>query len=122
MVFQSKQIQGLGRGKEVGFPTINLTIPNDFDLETGIYAAWVIIDDKTYKGALHYGPIPTFDFKNNSLEVYLLNILDNIPQTENKIIEIDIVERIRDIMKFMEVDDLTEAIAKDVEKVNKILK
>ncbi len=122
MVFQSKQIHGLGRGKEVGFPTINLTIPEDFDLETGVYAVWVIIDDKTYKGALHYGPIPTFDLKNYSLEVHLLNIVDNMPDTEDRIIEVDIVERLRDVKKFMEVYDLTEAILKDVEKVNRILK
>ncbi len=123
MVFQSKQIHGMGRGKEVGFPTINMQLPDDFDMEPGIYAAWVMIDNKTYKGALHYGPIPTFGEMNNSLEVHLIDISDeDVPESEDKLIEVDIVERIRDVKKFFEVGDLNEAIARDIERIKIILK
>jgi riboflavin kinase/FMN adenylyltransferase len=123
MLFQTKQIKGEGRGHHIGFPTINLTVPNDFILDEGIYAAWIVINDKTYKGALHYGPIPTFDLKEKVMEVHLLDITDDtIPNTENVLIEVDIVERIRDIKKFIEAEDLSFQIAKDIEKVNLILR
>lgn len=113
----------MGRGKEVGFPTINMQLPDDFDMEPGIYAAWVMIDNKTYKGALHYGPIPTFGEMNNSLEVHLIDISDeDVPESEDKLIEVDIVERIRDVKKFFEVGDLNEAIARDIERIKIILK
>ncbi len=122
MVFQSSHIRGIGRGTEIGFPTINLTVPKDLLLEDGIYATWVVINGKTYKGALHYGPIPTFNQKNKTMEVHLIDITnDTFPATDGKIIEIDIVERIRDIKRFLESEDLTEAIARDVEKVKTIL-
>ncbi len=113
----------MGRGKEIGFPTINMQVPIDFDMEPGVYASWVTIDNRVYKGALHYGPIPTFNQNNNSLEVHLIDISDeNVPDSFGKDIEIDIVEYIRDVKKFFEVGDLNEAIARDIERVKIILK
>jgi len=46
MKFKSRHIKGKGRGKKMGFPTINLKIPSNFKLEDGIYAAKVFIEDK----------------------------------------------------------------------------
>ncbi|MEY2671604.1 MAG: hypothetical protein RL687_21 [Candidatus Parcubacteria bacterium] len=123
MVFQSKHIKGIGRGKNLGFPTINLTIPEDILLDYGIYAAWIDIAGRTYKGALHFGPVPTFGEKEPQLEVYLLDVADdNFPETDGVDIEVDIVEKLREIQMYDETVDLIEQIARDVEKVNKILK
>jgi len=61
MKFESTQTKGKGRGKLMGFPTINLKIPANFELEDGIYAAKVNIENKVFVGALHYGPVPTFN-------------------------------------------------------------
>lgn len=123
MVFQSKHIKGIGRGKNLGFPTINLYIPEDLLIEYGIYAAWIDIAGRAYKGALHYGPVPTFGEKEPQLEVYLIDVTDeNFPNTEDVNIEVDIVEHIRDIQMFDDAVDLVEQISKDVEKIQKILK
>lgn len=123
MLFKSKQVKGVGRGKHLGFPTINLVVPDDIHIDDGIYAVWVNINGKDYKGAFHYGPTPTFDQKTKTMEVYLLDVTDdNFPNTENVPIEIDIVQYIREIKRFLDPADLIDAIAQDVEKVNKILK
>ncbi len=123
MLYYSKQIKGIGRGHKIGFPTINLEIPNDMHIDDGIYATWVVISNITYKGALHYGPIPTFNQKSKTLEVYLLDITDeNAPDTKDKIIEIDIVEKLRNIMHFDTAKELALQIDQDVEKVRLILK
>ncbi|MCC6323759.1 riboflavin kinase [Candidatus Nomurabacteria bacterium] len=123
MLFNSSHIQGIGRGKGIGFPTLNLSIPKDLILDDGIYSAWIVIDNKAYKGALHYGPIPTFNDKNKTMEVHLIDITDEtFPDTNGKIIEVDIVDRIRDIKRFIETDDLTDQIDSDVEKIRKMLK
>lgn len=123
MIFQSKQVRGKGRGVTLGFPTINLEIPSDLILDDGIYAAWVVIGNKTYKGALHYGPVPTFGEHDKTIEVYLLDVTDeNVPDTKDAAIEIDTVERLRGVKEFAESDDLIAQIADDVEKVNTILK
>ena len=123
MVLQAKHIKGKGRGVTLGFPTINLDFPDDIILDDGIYAAWVVVGDKTYKGALHFGPVPTFDQLEKSMEVYLLDVTDEtVPDTNDVLIEIDIVKRLRDVKDFAETDDLIAQIADDVEKVNTILK
>ena len=123
MLFQSKQIRGQGRGHKVGFPTINLVVPPDFHLDDGIYAVWVVIDGRTYKGALHYGAIPTFDLKDKTMEVHLIDITDHTtPKSENLPIEIDVVERLRGVRKFDDAESLAIQIAIDIKNVNTILK
>lgn len=123
MVFQAKQIKGKGRGRELGFPTINLLTSDEISFDDGIYAAWVVIDNKPYKGALHYGKIPTFSENEKTMEVYLLDITDdNFPNTDGKIIEVDVVQHIRDVKRFLDPSDLVDQIARDVEKVSIILK
>ncbi len=52
--FTSHQVVGDGRGKKLGFPTLNLAIPAKLDLAHGIYAAKVLIGKQTYVGALHF--------------------------------------------------------------------
>ncbi len=123
MLFSSKQIRGQGRGHKVGFPTINLVVPDDLSIDEGIYAVWVVIDGRTYKGALHYGAIPTFQLKDKSMEVHLIDITDDtVPVTEGKAIEIDVVEFIRGVVKFDDSESLAMQIAMDIKNINSILK
>lgn len=123
MLLHSKQIRGQGRGHKVGFPTINLVVPENLHLDEGIYAVWVVIDDNNYKGALHYGAIPTFGLKDKTMEVHLIDVTDNnVPVTENKVIEIDVVERLRGVRKFDDTEALAIQIALDIKNINMILK
>jgi riboflavin kinase / FMN adenylyltransferase len=123
MIFHSRQIKGQGRGHSLGFPTINLEIPPELVLDEGVYAVWVVIGPTTYKGAFHYGSIPTFDQSEKSMEVYLLDVSDETaPTTENILIEIDIVEYLREVKSFADPEDLMNQIARDIQKVNEILK
>lgn len=125
MQFKSTRVSGKGRGKPMGFPTINLKIPENFELKNGIYAVKVIIDNKYYKGALHYGPVPTFGELQKSLEVYLIKteqadyeLLENL---DGKIIKIEIIKFLRDIIKFKLVEDLVKQITEDVKQIKTLI-
>ena len=59
-IYTSKVIKGRGRGREIGYPTLNLGIPRNFSVRQGVFAGWVIIDGHQYPGAFHFGPVPTF--------------------------------------------------------------
>ncbi len=123
MLYQTKQIKGVGRGRKIGFPTVNLIIPEEFYFDDGVYATWVVIEEQTFKGALHYGPIPTFNLQDRSLEVHLIDVTDgNVPVTYGKDIEIDIVEKIRDVKNFENALELATQISDDVQKIKLILK
>ena len=120
--FISKQIKGKGRGKFLGYPTINMEIPKEFDLENGVYAAWITIAGTKFRGALHFGPIPTFDETKKSLEVFLLGIGDHeLSHADLSVISVEIKEKLRDVIKFPSVDALTRQLEKDVAAVRKVL-
>ncbi len=111
----TRQVRGKGRGRILGFPTINLAIPKKFILKNGVYAVWVILGKKKYKGALHYGPIPTFDLTKKSLEVYLITE-DNklIPSPIKSSIKVKIIQKIRNVIHFNNADELKMQMKKDV--------
>lgn len=121
MKFSSTQIKGKGRGKPMGFPTINLKIPMNFKLKNGIYAAKVNINNTIFNGALHYGPVPTFNESEKSLEVFLLGTNNEELKNLNvKIIKIEIVKYLRPIIKFDLKEELIEQIKEDVSNIQKL--
>lgn len=120
--FTSFQIKGKGRGKTIGYPTINLSIPRDFVFPEGIYAVWVKIDNKKYQGALHWGPVPSFHEKEKSLEVYIMNAGNNVfPTSYTRKLEIEIVKKIRPVQMFSSVKKLTAQITRDIFTIKNIL-
>lgn len=114
MRYTCQVISGHGRGKGLGFPTLNLTIPSNFPEKEGIYAAWVHIEGSDYRGALHYGPIPAFQEKTLSLEVF---VLDYEEASRPDLVDIELALWLREIRNFSSPEALQTQIAKDVETV-----
>jgi len=126
MKFKSSHIKGKGRGRPMGFPTINLEIPENFELKEGVYAAKIIIDNNVFKGGLHFGPSPTFDEQQKSLEVYLIGLSESelvkygLVNLDEKIIEVEILKYLRSIVKFRSVKNLITQIEEDVRLIKLI--
>lgn len=121
MKFESTHVKGKGRGKPMGFPTINLKIPDGFELKDGIYAAKVTIENKIFIGALHYGSVPTFNENEQSLEVYLIGLNNNkLENLEEKIIKVEIVKYLRPVMKFNSKEELIKQIKEDVKNIQEL--
>lgn len=126
MIFESTHVAGKGRGRPMGFPTINLKVPDNFELKDGVYAANVIIENKKFVGALHFGPIPTFSEDTKTLEVYLIGLTndtatnygwDNLGE---RIIKVEIIKYLRPVMKFKRVEDLVKQIGEDVANIKSL--
>lgn len=114
VVYTSEVESGFSRGKNIGFPTLNLIIPEKFKFKHGIYAARVWIKGKAVPAALHFGPVPTYNNKKPSLEVFLL---DSIPDKELKTVNFEISQYLRDIKKFDDPKKLSAQIAEDVARI-----
>ena len=120
MTFQTRQIKGKGRGKLLGFPTINMEIPSDMDLAEGIYAVWVIFKDKRFVGALHYGPVPTFQESKKSLEVFLLDVTETeVKSLDTFSIQISPIARVRDVRTFSSKEGLIEQMRRDIDVIRR---
>lgn len=122
VIFETSWVKGKGRGKFLGYPTVNLQIPKKLTAQDGIYAAWVTINKKKYQGALHFGPVPTFQSEAKSLEVFLLDTKTMPAKTLTKgKIKVEFVRWLRPVMKFDTPEILVEQITKDVAEVKVIL-
>jgi riboflavin kinase / FMN adenylyltransferase len=109
---------GRGKGKELGYPTINFAIPEKFDLRFGIYGVRVFLHGVPYIGAMHYGPIPNYDISYPTLEIHIIDEVSVLVDFDKEI-SFEVGNHIRDIQKFSTEEDLKQAIEGDIIKIKK---
>jgi riboflavin kinase / FMN adenylyltransferase len=122
MQYRCEVIKGRGRGKNVvKFPTFNLQIPAGFETAAreGVYACHVWIEGKKYRGALHYGPTPTFDEKESVLEIFVLEYDSDQPVNE---LTFELGPYLRPVATFSDPQKLRTQIALDVQRVRRAIK
>lgn len=137
-LFLGKTEKGDGRGKTLGFPTINIYLQNEGNMlelqkNSGVFLVniFLFIDDKKidFVGLLHLGSRPTFQEKEFRIEVFVLekftkNIDDNkylVEILSGTRVGFSIVEKLRDVINFDSVEKLVEQIKKDVKLSEKII-
>ncbi len=112
-------LHGKKLGRTIGIPTIN-QIPNGkkIILKSGIYATVCTLDDKKYYGVTNVGIRPTVeDNGRKNIETF---IIDYNGDCYGKSVKIEFIERIRDEMKFEDINALKNQINKDIIKVKEI--
>ncbi len=116
--FSAQVISGRGRGTTLGTPTINIDL-NDVPstLEEGIYAGWAKTGQQWQKAAIHYGPRPVFK-DTPSFEVH---ILGGEPEFVPDILEIYMLNRLREVRDFPSTEALMQQIERDVEESHAML-
>ncbi|MCU1482740.1 MAG: bifunctional riboflavin kinase/FAD synthetase [Subtercola sp.] len=117
---QGEVVHGAKRGRELGFPTANLSprseglIPAD-----GVYAGWLTDGDKRYPAAISVGSNPTFDgVPPKQVEAY---VLDETIDLYGHIVLISFADRIRGMVKFTGIEPLIEQMNDDVQQVRERL-
>ncbi len=110
--FEAKIVSGKGRGKRIGYPTINLD-EVDLDLDYGIYLTEATVDNKAHKGLIHLGRKETYR-EAPSLELLLKDFIPDISQEK---VKIRIIKKIRNIKKFKNTEELKKQIEKDLEEL-----
>lgn len=113
-------VPGHGRGRKLlGFPTANLKLSTEkLTPKTGVYAVEVLLDGQKLLGVMNLGFNPTFGDGFLSAEVHIFNFQDEL---YGRWICINLIERLRDEMKFASPEDLAAQITKDCQKAREIL-
>jgi riboflavin kinase/FMN adenylyltransferase len=123
MRFGGKIIAGQGIGRQLGFPTLNFELAENLKIESGVFAARLFLEEKTFPAILFFGNRETFDNKK-SLEIHILEKLAlakaGIEDSPNSA-EFEILEKIREVQKFDSSESLKKQIKKDCEIARKIL-
>lgn len=114
-------VHGQGKGKGLGFPTANVEYACDILPPLSVYAVQVDIKGKIYKGVMNLGVRPSLKMKENvpTLEAHIFNFNKDL---YGKIIEVQLIKKIRDEKKFDSLKDLSLQIVKDAAKARHILK
>lgn len=118
--FTSTVINGAGRGKKLGAPTLNLSVTDvPKELTEGIYACIVHLpeDDSMLRAAMHYGS-PIFYSDDPTCEVH---ILDRIIEKAPKTIRVTVIAYLRPIQNFESEEALSSQIQKDLCRTRAIL-
>lgn len=126
-------VHGLMRGRDLGFPTANLSQALEgFVPAEGVYAGWLVDEgipgDGTaeprssvrYPAAISVGTNPTFnDVDLRQVEAYVLDETDL--DLYGHTVEVEFVERIRGMTAFGTVDALVTQMTDDVVRVRGVL-
>ncbi|MBI2831683.1 MAG: bifunctional riboflavin kinase/FAD synthetase [Chloroflexi bacterium] len=116
---EGRVVSGVGRGRQLGFPTANIDVdPQQALPADGVYATRAYIDDKAYQAVTNIGKRPTFSGEGRTVEVYILDFNGDVYASNLKI---DVVERLRGEKKFASAEELKKQIAEDIKQGRAIL-
>jgi riboflavin kinase / FMN adenylyltransferase len=103
-------VRGDGRGRELGFPTANLDVPEGLLVPPdGVYAG----SSRDRRAAVSIGTNPHFDGVERRVEAHLLDFDDDL-YGERLVVEL--WEPLREQRRFDSLEDLVDAIGDDVER------
>ncbi len=114
-------IHGKGLGRQIGFPTANIHIREDYKLipKNGVYVVKGTWADKILFGMMNIGTNPTVDGKNQSIEVHFFDLNTDI---YNEDVKIEFLERLRDEHKFDSLELLQKQLNQDKINAQKFMK
>ncbi len=108
---------GAQRGRTLGFPTANLVAVSTLIPANGVYAGWVSLDQIRHAAAIHIGPNPTFAEAARKIEVHLLDFQGDL---YDRVLHVDVLDRVREVRRFASVDDLQSQLQQDLQSVRAI--
>lgn len=106
-------------GRTIGFPTLNLRIPENIALRKGVYAVHAFQGRQApIKGIANLGARPTVNGLQSRLEVHLFDFSQQVYQQHWTI---EPITFIRDEQRFASFEHLKQQISRDVEQAHSLL-
>ena len=103
---------GAARGRQIGFPTANITSENELLPPHGVYATTLTVDDRIHAAVTNIGVRPTFEAEGKvSVETHLLDVN---PDLYGARVRLAFVQRLRGEQAFAGVEALVRQIREDV--------
>jgi riboflavin kinase/FMN adenylyltransferase len=115
-----KVIRGDQLGRQLGYPTANISVEENYKLipADGIFAVKVKVDGKPYSGMAYIGHRPTVNGMTRNIEV---NIFDFKADIYNQQVRMEFLHFVRGDIKFESLDGLVVQLGKDKEAVLELL-
>lgn len=116
-------VHGRGDGRKIGYPTANIDLPPDSQLDSGVYLVRVTIEKhggvESHFAVASVGVHPTFEGeRKKNLECFLLDFNGDL---YGKKIIVDLLQYIRPELRFGDVDDLIRHIEIDIQEARQAI-
>jgi riboflavin kinase/FMN adenylyltransferase len=113
-------VHGNARGRDLGFPTANLTTePGGVVPSDGVYAGWLTARGERMPAAISVSDNPTFDTADQRrVEAY---VIDRDVDLYGETVTVEFEERIRGIVTFDSIEALIERMTVDVAEARSVL-
>jgi len=116
---RGRVVPGRRRGQRLGFPTANLEQIPVLVPAPGVYAAWAYVPQGHWPAAVNVGGNPTFGEQQLKVEAHLIGFQGELSGQE---LELDFVERLREVQAFADAEALTQQLAQDVQRAQRLLR
>ncbi|MFH1761633.1 MAG: riboflavin biosynthesis protein RibF [bacterium] len=118
LLIMGKVVAGMGLSRKIGFPSANLEIDWKSRLlpPLGVYAGYALWKSGKGKCVINIGSSPTRNISSRRMEVHIIGCKASL---YGKILKIWIMNKIRDIMIFPDLEALTCQIQEDIKKTSK---
>ena len=111
-------VAGARRGRELGFPTANLSTDNELVPPTGVYATTAELHGTRWPAITNIGVRPTFEAAGAlTVETHILGLNADVYGAR---LSLSFIQRLRDERRFADVDALREQIAADVRRAQRL--
>ena len=113
-------VSGEHIGHELGFPTANLEPDSQEKLipASGAYAVWAMVDGQRMPAMMNIGTRPTFEGKQQTLEVHILKDVGNLYGQK---MTVEFVRRLRAEQRFDSRDELVDQLECDKKITEEVL-
>lgn len=105
---------GAARGRSIGFPTVNLEQIATLLPPDGVYAGVCTVDGVRHPAAINLGPNPTFGEVCRKFEAHLLDFTGDL---YGQTLDVDLLARVRDVVRFGSSDALKQQLNRDLDAV-----
>jgi riboflavin kinase/FMN adenylyltransferase len=117
-------VHGAGRGRELGFPTVNLDVHNELLPAFGVYATRARFDGRWWDSVTSLGRQPTFHPGARGpvvVEAYVMD-MERERDLYGQHVEVQFVRRLRSQERFETAEALVEQMERDVEEARAALR
>ena len=110
--FRGTVVHGDQRGRELGYPTMNIELvsPRKLLPPDGVYAVRAQTRRGTFGGMMNLGGRPTFGDLGRTLEVHLFDVSGD---WYGEAVSVELIRRLRDTVRFDGIEALVAQLARD---------
>lgn len=103
-------VHGRRLGHELGFPTANIKVPDDWAAPDGVYRSRVAVDGTTYDAMSNLGRNPSVGGCRRRLETHLFGFDGSL---YGRVLHVELLVKIRDERTFPSVEALRRQLEED---------